>query len=387
MDYIHAKEETPVDTCVASGEPLATCRAHDLRLDALVWSWTPGDDGQHGPVALLDGATGRWRSASPELALPFTCARVRSGDPAAWADPAGRDWRVTTATGPWYAGHATCRDELGDGWEFSAPRTGWQNARLIEANAAQADLWLNQHDLDGDGRWLLHPTPELDLDATVLAVEGVPVVLTAHVTAAAPVDRVIWTFDDGATLAGPTVTRAVADDGVYLADVTVVDALGGVATRTTRAADHGQLLVAHAYAEGGVYDVVVRVEDDGGAAGEAHVAIAIWDLRAAALALYELDPDFALDALDTLAQRGEAAALEVLAQAAPALQVDGARPSPVLGVILGASRQAVVNAAGARFGRVDAATAAHLATGDALVAAGDVAGALLTWAAALRDLT
>jgi hypothetical protein len=135
----------------------------DFHRQALaVWSWKPGDRGQNGNCAMLEGSSGRWISAdctSNNNKARFACAMPRSEsgeDPLTWQDPLGNDWKVTSATGLWDAGESTCQAEFGsDGFVFSAPRNGYQNRKLKDAAGTATDnIWLNYSQRAGDGQWV-----------------------------------------------------------------------------------------------------------------------------------------------------------------------------------------------------------------------------------------
>jgi len=90
-------------------------------------------------------------------------------------DDDGRNfrWAVTDTAGPFENGNQACRQlDLGDGIEyvFGGPVNGYQNKRLFEARqvspgAAGAEVWINVHDLDHDGNWLVNRSPWVGCDA------------------------------------------------------------------------------------------------------------------------------------------------------------------------------------------------------------------------------
>lgn len=100
----------------------------DGRLEAMVWSWAPGE-----PVAdpsracVASGTDGRFRAAP--------CAEVRRF---ACRTPAG-EWVVPGAVGPAHGAAAACALA---GAVPATPPTGWENERL-RAKAGAAELWLS----------------------------------------------------------------------------------------------------------------------------------------------------------------------------------------------------------------------------------------------------
>lgn len=130
------------------------------RQEAAVWSWNAGDRGQHGACAMFSGTTGRWASADCTLPRQFACAKPRSEsglDPLEWTDPAGLDWRITAAAGPWDQGHEVCASEF-PGYVAGVPVNGFQNRVLRDTNTTNASVWLNYSRRDST-RWTIRPRP------------------------------------------------------------------------------------------------------------------------------------------------------------------------------------------------------------------------------------
>lgn len=98
----------------------------DPRLEALVWSWAPGEPSSG--TAALRGADGRFRSADPSANHPYACRD-------------GAVWRVTALAGPWSGGAAACTLEF-PGSEISVPWTGADNASLVSGGAVWVDYSL-----------------------------------------------------------------------------------------------------------------------------------------------------------------------------------------------------------------------------------------------------
>lgn len=113
----------------------------DPRLEALVWSWAPGEPPVAEPAcAVLLG--GRFHATS-------ACADLATAHPAACV--AGGTWTVTLAVLRSGA-PAAC---AAAGATFAVPRTGHENELLrAAAEAAGATtVWLHYADLDGNGAW------------------------------------------------------------------------------------------------------------------------------------------------------------------------------------------------------------------------------------------
>jgi hypothetical protein len=89
----------------------------DPRLDALVWSWAPGEP--NAPGCALQGVDGRWVSR-----------------------PCGEQHRVACfADGAWsVSADAVGYAEAGDRCAFSAPWNGWENDRLLAAGGGE--VWV-----------------------------------------------------------------------------------------------------------------------------------------------------------------------------------------------------------------------------------------------------
>jgi hypothetical protein len=131
-----------------------------------VWSWEENDRGRFGDAALMDGGTGRWRSASTSESKRYACSTVRSetrprGTGAnEWPSVSGLSWRVTTRSGPWKDGGRACFDEFGaDGFVFAVPVNGNMNGRLRLAGADLGDVWLNYNDVATEGNWVINRRP------------------------------------------------------------------------------------------------------------------------------------------------------------------------------------------------------------------------------------
>jgi hypothetical protein len=105
----------------------------DGRAEALVWSWAPGQPGARGGCAVA-GSDGGWSSTSCRSRHRVAC---RDSD-GSWFVPAH-------AKVPFNGAAKVCQDA---GGEFSAPRTGYENALLADA-ASRVPLWL-AYVKDGD---------------------------------------------------------------------------------------------------------------------------------------------------------------------------------------------------------------------------------------------
>lgn len=99
----------------------------DPRLDALVWSWAPGQPTSGG--CSRQDASGRWRSSSCRGRLPASCRE-------------GIRWSVTRPV-PMRRAARVCRRR---GAQFAVPRTGYEGQVLRRAMAKRgaARAWLGQ---------------------------------------------------------------------------------------------------------------------------------------------------------------------------------------------------------------------------------------------------
>ncbi|HRI11903.1 MAG TPA: hypothetical protein PLX89_02770 [Verrucomicrobiota bacterium] len=239
LDQIQAQERTA--QCPDAG--LEVCSAPDRRIEALVWSWLPGqpedvltaeDNGED--VAVLNGDLGGWESRRPGEIHYFACARLRGLDPLELPDRLGQEWRITERAGPWWEGQAACdelnrtlrsngRDDDDDGivdepdegdFVFSAPVNGRQNQMLLEVlrlfrrthPLPEADPWLAVHDQLQHGHWQLSRSFPAGWNRTrVLRFDGVgDVVRVPEFGAAVPNDEITVEFWQKVNQAKPQAT-------------------------------------------------------------------------------------------------------------------------------------------------------------------------------------
>jgi len=157
-------------------------RAKDTRIKRAVWSWKEGQ-GHDAPdtgvtVAAMDASDpfGRWDAVGSggAGAAHFACARPRRpGGAAGWLDPEGEDWKITVATGSFAEGHKLCEAEY-PGYEFSVPRNGYMNRKLLGAAksrsaGAGARIYLAYAKADGD--WNVVGPPGVPLSELAKAFE------------------------------------------------------------------------------------------------------------------------------------------------------------------------------------------------------------------------
>jgi hypothetical protein len=122
--------------CGANIVGLDQLTADDDRLAAQVWSWSPAEalnpSGSCVAQQGTDGAApGRFAGAPCADHHPFACSTP------------DRQWHVTTASGAWSDGSATCAAEFA-GSTFGVPVNGLQNVLVTEARpTADGEVWLN----------------------------------------------------------------------------------------------------------------------------------------------------------------------------------------------------------------------------------------------------
>ncbi len=99
----------------------------DRRLEALVWSWAPGEPSTTADdaCAVESGGDGRFRAQGCGSAHRFACLTTGG-------------WTVAGPAGPWSDGPTRC---AGLGGTFAVPRSGYDN-ELLKAAAGGADAWL-----------------------------------------------------------------------------------------------------------------------------------------------------------------------------------------------------------------------------------------------------
>jgi hypothetical protein len=98
----------------------------DGRLDALVWSWAPGEPRAGAGDCALQRGDGRWRVRRCGERHRAACRT------------AGGTWTLSRTAVPVRAAEAACRDRNA---RFAVPRTGYEGQLLLAA-AGDADAWL-----------------------------------------------------------------------------------------------------------------------------------------------------------------------------------------------------------------------------------------------------
>lgn len=119
---------------------------YDARLKAAIWSWDQGEPNNAGgnEHCAEQRSNGRFNDADCYGQRPYACFNEQT-----------REWRVTRGSGNWWAGENTCVAEFGASFQFSVPKNGYMNQKLIEAKAARgvSSVWLNYSDLQKEGDW------------------------------------------------------------------------------------------------------------------------------------------------------------------------------------------------------------------------------------------
>lgn len=214
----------------------------DFRHWSAIWSWEPGDRGDHGQAAVLKaqktvgiGPWKRWNSRATSEVHRFLCGRARSesgGDPLTWADRRGNQWQITTAAGTWYEGGLRCFEEFGDTWVFRAPVSGYQNVQASQAADGLGEIWLNYNDIKDADSWVINKRPfaRAGSDQTLECTGTTGV--AAHLDASASSDpendplKFRWTGDAG--FSTNPARDVVVPLGTHTFDVVVDDHFAGV---------------------------------------------------------------------------------------------------------------------------------------------------------------
>lgn len=111
----------------------------DGRLDALVWSWAPGESFVDPARRCASwGADARFHASSCAERRRFAC-RTPSGS-----------WVVPPTRARWDKGSRVCARA---GARFDVPATGWDNEQLRTAAAGAGELWLAYASPAGPGLW------------------------------------------------------------------------------------------------------------------------------------------------------------------------------------------------------------------------------------------
>lgn len=135
------------------------------RLRGAIWSWEESDRGDNGDVAMLVGATGRWRSiADAEASRPYACRTPRAEG--GWA------WGITPGSGRWLDGWDACERAFGTGSQFAVPTDGLANEELKGLNGDGRDVWLNYNDIAREGNWLINRRPQITITGPDTVDEG-----------------------------------------------------------------------------------------------------------------------------------------------------------------------------------------------------------------------
>ncbi|MCP4349486.1 MAG: hypothetical protein GY795_28730 [Desulfobacterales bacterium] len=136
----------------------------DDQNEAQIWSWAvdePNDAGGNEDCA-EQRSDGRFND------IPCT------GYPRNYAcqHPETRDWKITAVSGAWADGENACDD--GDGYVFSVPANGYENAQLADTKnaAGVSNVWVNYSDLALEGDWRPGDWQPADILSVVLNIEG-----------------------------------------------------------------------------------------------------------------------------------------------------------------------------------------------------------------------
>jgi len=127
----------------------------DARMEASIWSWSPGEpnnweDNEH---CAEHWANGRFNDANCGVERRFACQDMNTGD-----------WMITQQAGPWSDGETQCQNELGANYEFQTPKNGFANEMLRGAKRALQleSVWVNYSDRAVEGQWRTGDYPTIE---------------------------------------------------------------------------------------------------------------------------------------------------------------------------------------------------------------------------------
>jgi hypothetical protein len=120
--------------------------SNDSRMNKAVWSWAENQPDAKGPsstnnVECAVNHQNRFYDDDCGLSFAFACENDL------------QQWQVTTTTGSWDKGEASCQAEFGNAYHFSVPATAKQNQVAKSANTSSSNYWMNYHKSKGD-QWL-----------------------------------------------------------------------------------------------------------------------------------------------------------------------------------------------------------------------------------------
>lgn len=118
----------------------------DGRLASAVFSWAPGEPNNYNnnEDCTVQYSNGRWNDANCANRYRFACRNAQGA------------WRISNASGTFADGAAICSNETAGAFQFSVPRNGQQNQKLVEAKAAAGvgEVWLRWSDRVNEGSWV-----------------------------------------------------------------------------------------------------------------------------------------------------------------------------------------------------------------------------------------
>lgn len=118
----------------------------DNRMKTAVWSWGENQPDGIGPtstnnVSCAVSHQDRFYDDDCGLQFAFACENDLN------------QWKITTTTGSWDKGEASCQSEFGNAYHFSVPATSKQNQAVKSANTNASNYWMNYHKGKGS-QWL-----------------------------------------------------------------------------------------------------------------------------------------------------------------------------------------------------------------------------------------
>ncbi|MEM6796363.1 MAG: phosphatidylinositol-specific phospholipase C domain-containing protein [Acidobacteriota bacterium] len=134
-------------------------QGNDVRAEHMVWSWRTNQPNGNGDCAVVNEnlQDPRFNDVICSYSLRYAC-RNRATDA----------WTVTSGSGHFDGGQATCTQEFGSGVDFAVPTNGHQMADLlgqIDSRGITTSVYVNYHDRSVEDVWQAN-SPEQHVETT-----------------------------------------------------------------------------------------------------------------------------------------------------------------------------------------------------------------------------